>query len=140
MSNHTTSKNVLIIHGPNMNLLGHRKLEANPNITLDKLNRNLRKVAKNLDMKVKIIQTNDETRAATTIQRQRNKTNGILFFPGPWQKSGHILQDTLKLLSIPFVTISLGEKAEVLQGLHNIYETDLYKACEKALTHLLDSI
>ena len=74
MSDHTTSKNVLIIHGPNMDLLGHRKIEANPNITLDKLNRNLRKVAKSLDMKVKIIQTNDETRAATTIQRQRNKT------------------------------------------------------------------
>jgi len=138
MSNHTTSKNVLIIHGPNMNLLGHRKLEANPNITLDKLNRNLRKVAKSLDMNVKIIQTNDEARAATTIQRQRNKTGGILFFPGPWQKSGYVLQDILKLLSIPFVTISLGEKAEVLQGLHNIYERDLYRAGEIALTHLSD--
>ena len=91
-------------------------------------------------MKVKIIQTNDETKAATTIQRQRNKTNGILFFPGPWQKSGYVLQDTLKLLSIPFVTISVGEKAEVLQGLHNIYEADLYKAGKIALTHLSDSI
>jgi 3-dehydroquinate dehydratase-2 len=140
MSDHTTSKNVLIIHGPNMNLLGHRKIEANPNITLDKLNRKLRKVSKSLDMKVKIIQTNDETKAATTIQRQRNKTNGILFFPGPWQKSGYVLQDTLKLLSIPFVTISVGERAEVLQGLHNIYETDLYKAGEMARTYLLDSI
>ena len=140
MSTHTTSKHVLIIHGPNMNLLGHRNIEANPNITLDKLNRNLRKVAKSLDMKVKIIQTNDEIRAATTLQRQRNKTNGILFFPGPWQKSGYVLQDTLKLLSIPFVTISVGEKAEALQGLHNIYETDLYKASEIALAHLSDSI
>ena len=140
MSVNTISKHILIIHGPNMNLLGHRKIEVNPNITLDKLNRNLRKVAKSLNMKVKIIQTNDETRAATTIQRQRNKTNGILFFPGSWQKSGYILQDTLKLLSIPFVTISVGEKAEVLQGLYNIYEADLYKAGERALTHLSDSI
>ena len=140
MNTHTISKHILIIHGPNMNLLGHRKIEGNPKITLDKLNRNLRKVAKSLDMKVKIIQTNDETKAATTLQRQRNKTNGILFFPGPWQKSGYVLQDTLKLLSIPFVTISVGEKAEVLQGSHNIYETDLYKASETALTHLSDSI
>ena len=140
MSDHTTPKNVLIIHGPNMDLLGHRKIEANPNITLDKLNRNLRKVAKSLNMKVKIIQTNDEVKAATTIQRQRNKTSGILFFPGPWQKSGYVLQDILKLLSIPFITISVGEKAEVLQGLHNIYETDLYRAGEIALTYLSDSI
>ena len=62
------------------------------------------------------------------------------FFPGPWQKSGYGLQDTLKLLSIPFATISVGEKAEVLQGLHNIYEADLYKAGEIALTHLSDLI
>ena len=139
MSAHTASKYVLVIHGPNMNLLGHRKIEANPNITLDKLNRNLRKVAKSLDMKVKIIQTNDEIRAVTTIQRQRNKTNGILFFPGSWQQSGYVLQDTLKLLSIPFATVSVGEKTEVLQGLYNIYEADLYKAGEIALTHLSDS-
>ena len=140
MSVHAVPKHILIIHGPNMNLLGHRKIEATPNITLDKLNRSLRKVAKSLGMTVKIIQTDDEARAVITLQRQRNKTNGILFFPGPWQKSGHILQDTLKLLSIPFVTISVGEKAEVLQGLHNIYEADLYKAGKIALTHLLDSI
>ena len=140
MNAHIISKYVLIIHGPNMNLLGHRKIEANPNITLDKLNRNLRKVAKSLDMKVKIIQTNDEIRAVTAIQRQRNKTNGILFFPGSWQQSGYVLQDTLKLLSIPFATVSVGEKTEVLQGLYNIYEADLYKAGEIALTHLSDSI
>ena len=140
MSAHTTSKHILIIHGPNMNLLGHRKIKAHPNITLDKLNRNLRKVAKNLNMKVKIIQTNDETKAVSTLQRQRNQTRGVLLFPEPWQKSGYVLQDTLNLLSIPFVTISVGEKAEVLQGLHNIYEADLYKAGEIALTHLSDSI
>ena len=140
MSAYTTPKHILIIHGPNMNLLGYRKIEANPNITLDKLNRNLRKVAKSLNIKVKIIQTDNESRAVTTLKRQRNKVFGILFFPGPWQKSGYILQDTLKLLSIPFVTVSIGEKAEVLRGLHNIYETDIYKAGKIALTHLSDSI
>ena len=140
MTGGTISKHTLIIHGPNMNLLGHRKIEANPNITLDKLNQNLRKVANSLNMKIKIIQTNDEAKAVTALQRQRNKASGILFFPGPWQKSGYILQDTLNLLSIPFVTISIGEKAETLQGLHNIYETDLYKASKIALTHLSELI
>ena len=77
MNVHTIIKHTLIIHGPNMNLLGHRKIEANPNITLDKLNRNWRKVANSLNMKIKIIQTNDETAAGTILQRQRNKTNGF---------------------------------------------------------------
>jgi len=34
MTQKPTQKNILIIHGPNMNLLGHRKIEASPNITL----------------------------------------------------------------------------------------------------------
>ena len=45
-----------------------------------------------------------------------------------------------EILSIPFITISLGEKAEVLQGLDNILEEDIYKACEIALGHLAGSV
>ena len=140
MTQKLTQKNILIIHGPNMNLLGHRTIEASPNITLDKLNRNLRRIAGKLELKLKIFQTQDEARAVTIVQRQRNKICGLLLFPGPWQKSGYTLQDTLKLLSIPFVTISLGEKAEVLRGLKNIEEPDLFQASEMALIHLSDSI
>ncbi|SVC91855.1 uncharacterized protein METZ01_LOCUS344709 [marine metagenome] len=123
-----------------MNLLGHRTIEASPNITLDKINKNLRKVASRLGLKLKIFQTNDEARAVTIVQRQRNKFCGLLLFPGPWQKSAYTLQDTLELLSIPFVTISLGEKVEVLQGLKNIEKEDIYKASESALVHLSDSV
>jgi len=123
-----------------MNLLGHRKIEVSPNITLDKLNKNLRKVASRLGLKLKIVQTNDEARAVTIVQRQRNKFCGLLLFPGPWQKAAYTLQDTLELLSIPFVTISLGEKVDVLQGLKNIEKEDLYKASESALVHLSDSV
>jgi 3-dehydroquinate dehydratase-2 len=97
MTQKPTQKNILIIHGPNMNLLGHRKIEANPNITLDKLNRILRKVAKRQEVNVNIFQTNEEARAATIVQRQRNKICGLLLFPGPWQKSGYVLKDTLSL-------------------------------------------
>ena len=140
MTQKPTQKNILIIHGPNMNLLGYRKIEASPNITLDKLNKNLRKVASRLELKLKIVQTNDEARAVTIVQRQRNKFCGLLLFPGPWQKSAYTLQDTLELLSIPFVTISLGEKVEVLQGFKNIEKEDIYKASESALVHLSDSV
>jgi len=97
-------------------------------------------VASRLELKLKIVQTNDEARAVTIVQRQRNKFCGLLLFPGPWQKSAYTLQDTLELLSIPFVTISLGEKVEVLQGLKNIEKEDLYKASESALVHLSDSV
>ena len=131
---------ILVIHGPNMNIIGYRYRGNKLIITLDKINRCLRKEADKLRLELKIIQTNNEGKIVTILQRQRNKICGILLFPGPWQKSGYVLKDTLELLSIPFITISLGEKAEALQGLDNILKEDIYKACEIALDRLAGSI
>ena len=131
---------ILVIHGPNMNLIGHRYKRNKSRITLDKINRCLRKEAIKLKQEIRMIQTNDEGDAVTILQRQRNKICGILLFPGAWQKSGFVLKDTLELLSIPFITISLGEEEDVLQGIDNILEEDIYKACEIALGHLAGSV
>ena len=131
---------ILVIHGPNMNLIGHRYKRNKSSVTLDKINRCLRNEASKLKQELKIIQTNDEGKAVTILQRQRNKIHGILLFPGPWQQSGYVLKDTLELLSIPFITISLGEEVDVLRGIDNILKEDIYKACEIALCRLIDSI
>ena len=131
---------ILVIHGPNMNLIGHRNKRKKSSITLDKINRCLRMEAIKLKQELKITQTNDEGNAVTILQRQRNKICGILLFPGAWQKSGYVLKDTLALLAIPFITISLGERADVLQGIDNILEEDIYKACKIALGRLAGSI
>ena len=131
---------ILVIHGPNMNLIGYRYKKNKTRVTLDKINRCLRKEAIKLKQEIRMIQTNDEGDAVTILQRQRNKICGILLFPGAWQKSGYVLKDTLGLFSIPFITISLGEKAEVLRGIDNILEEDIYKACEIALDRLAGSI
>ena len=131
---------ILVIHGPNMNLIGHRNKRNKSKITLDKINRYLRNEANKLNQELKIIQTNAEGRAVTILQGQRNKIHGILLYPGPWQQSGHVLKDTLEILSIPFITISLGEESDVLQGIDNILEEDIYKACEMALGRLAGSV
>ncbi len=131
---------ILVIHGPNMTLIGHRYKKNKSRVTLDKINRCLRKEANKLKQELKTIQINEEGNAVTILQRQRNKICGILLFPGPWQKSGYVLKDTLALLSIPFITISLGEEAGALQGIDNILEEDIYKACAIALGRLAESV
>ena len=80
-------KKILIIQGPNMNLLGHRFKDTKTKITLDKLNAHLRKTAKKHKIKLIIIQTNDESSAARVLQKYRNKIFCALLFPGPWQQS-----------------------------------------------------
>ena len=132
-------KFVLIIHGPNMNLVSLKPTAGENRITLDKINQHLRKEAQKLKQQLKIIQTNNESIAVTILQRKRNKISGSIIFPGPWQQSGFVLKDTLELLKIPFITISTGEDVTLLQGIDNI-EGDILKACKTAIQQLKQSI
>ena len=138
MTQHHRQKKILIIQGPNMNLLGHRFKDTKTKITLDKLNAHLRKTAKKHKIKLIILQTNEESKATTTLQRQRNKICSTLLFPGPWQQSGFVLKDTMELLKIPYITISTGEETTLLKGIDNI-EGDILQACETAIERLLQS-
>ena len=132
-------KKILVIFGPNMNLIGLRKIEGKERVTLDKLSRHLRKTATEMGLTLTIFQTNNEGCAVNHIQRQRKKIKGILIFPGPWQQSGHVLNDTLSILSIPCVTISNQKKEEALKVMKNIEEEDIYKSSKKALFELLET-
>ncbi len=131
-------KKILIIQGPNMNLLGHRFKDTKTKITLDKLNAHLKKTAKKYKIKLIIIQTNEESKAATILQRQRNKICSTLLFPGPWQQSAFVLKDTIELLKIPYITISLGEDVTLFKGIDNI-EGNILQACETAILRLAQS-
>ena len=119
-----------------MNLLGLKLKDTKT--TLGKLNAHLKKTARKHKIKLVIMQTNDEIKAATTLQRQRNKICSTLLFPGPWQQSGFVLKDTMELLKIPFITVSLGEEVTLLKGLDNI-EGDILQACETAIERLTQS-
>ena len=114
-----THKKVLIIQGPNMNLLGYRLKETKTRLTLDKLNAHLRKTAKEIELELIIVQTNDESRAVAELQKLRNKIYSVLLYPGPWQQSGYVIKDTLDILSIPCITVSVGEKEGILKGIKN---------------------
>ena len=55
---------VLILHGPNMNLFGIRSSKKGDNITLDKINRHLRKLISSKNIELKIIQTHNESNSS----------------------------------------------------------------------------
>ena len=129
-------KPILVLHGPNMNLLGMRQFIESGTITLDKLNRHIRKIAKNYDLQIKTLQTNEEGKAVTILQKHRNRISAVLLFPGPWQASGLVLKETLAILNIPFITISQGEVPQQLIGAMNVYNDNLYIAVEIAIKKL----
>ena len=90
---------LLIIHGPNMNLLGSFSQNR---LTLDKLNRSIRKLARVKHIQCKIFQTHDESKATTLLQRNRNKVDGIILNLGLWHPYSHLIKDTLSLVKIPY--------------------------------------
>ena len=91
---------LLIIHGPNMNLFGIRSSKKGDNITLDKINRHLRKFVRDKKIELKIIQTHNESKIVSYLHKNRKNFNGIVLMPGAWQYSGYVLKDTIDLIEL----------------------------------------
>jgi len=129
---------ILILHGPNTNLLGLWSLQNKDNTTLDKVNKEIRKYVKGKNIQIKILQTHSEIKAVSFIQQNKNKIDGIIITPGPWQNSGFILKDLLELIQIPYITISYkkNEKINLLNGFENINNKNIKLAFNKALKSL----
>ena len=92
---------ILILHGPNLNLLGLKSSESGERLTLDKVNQAIRLHVRNKDIKLKIIQTHKEYMAINFIQRNRNSSKGLVVIPTSWAKYNQTLLETIKICSLP---------------------------------------
>ena len=88
---------ILILQGPNLNLLGKRSAEIGDSLTLNKLNRALRLHVRDKKVKLKIVQTHKEYVALNFIQRNRNQANGLIFIPTSWAKYNQTILETINL-------------------------------------------
>tara|TARA_B100000029_G_scaffold207922_1_gene205710 strand:+ start:23 stop:421 length:399 start_codon:yes stop_codon:yes gene_type:complete len=125
---------VLILHGPNMNLLGIRSANKKQTITLDKINQHIRRFVRDKNLDIKIIQTHSETKAVSYIQKNRNKFDGIIITPGPWDEVGYILLDLLELINMNYAVINIeNKKNNLFKDSKIIYNTDIFKSFEEAI-------
>ena len=91
---------ILILHGPNLNLLGLKSSESGEKLTLDKVNRAIRLHVRNKDINLKILQTHKEYIAINFIQRNRNSAIGLVVIPTSWAKYNQTLLETIKVCSL----------------------------------------
>ena len=128
---------LLVLHGPNMNLFGIRSAQKDENITLDKINRHIRRYIRDKNIEIKIIQTHSEVKAVSYIQNNRNNFDGLILTPGPWNESGYILQDLLQLIQLKYVLINLNKYDEnkLFSSDKNIYNDNILTSFEEALNH-----
>ena len=106
--------NILVLHGPNLNLLGQRKGDA-PAKTLEWVDTELRRRADLLGANVKTVQSNHEGVLVDALQQARAWADAVLVSPGALALSGHVLRETLALVGKPAVEVQLARRKSVLK-------------------------
>lgn len=92
-----------------MPLMGKVSAQTGTRLTLDKINTNLRKKARELTIELKIIQLSDEAKMVKAISRSRNDVNGVLINPGALACGCFALRELLAIVKIPTVEIHVAE-------------------------------
>jgi 3-dehydroquinate dehydratase-2 len=106
----TTSavKNVLVLHGPNLNLLGIREPKIYGSVTLEEINRNLTNLAAAADIELANFQSNAEGELIDRIQRAvREGVDFIIINPAAYTHTSIALRDALAAVELPFVEVHL---------------------------------
>ena len=100
---------ILILHGPNLNLIGSKSAEIGQKITIDKINTGIRRHIRNEDIQLKILQTHKQFHAINFIQRNRNWADFFLLAPMSWARFEYAILDALKISNINTVQILLSD-------------------------------
>jgi 3-dehydroquinate dehydratase-2 len=98
---------ILIVHGPNLNLLGKRKKEIYGDKTLEEINSLLQQQAKELGVEIIAFQSNSEGTLIDFIQAESPKAEGIIINPGALTHYGLSLRDALGDTNLPVIEVHL---------------------------------
>ena len=101
-------KKILVLHGPNLNMLGKREKNIYGKISLDKINTELKKTAKELNIDLEIKQSNIEGELVNFIQRAgKNGTSGLLINPAAYTHTSIAIRDAILGIKIRAVEVHL---------------------------------
>ena len=101
------SKNIVIINGPNLNLLGEREQSQYGSITFDEIKKNCLKKAKELNINLDFLQSNVEGEIVTLIQEARNKYDGIIINAAGFTHTSVSIRDALTIFKKPSIELHI---------------------------------
>ena len=98
---------VLVVHGPNLNLLGEREPEVYGRTRLADINKELKLLGRELEMKVETFQSNSEGGIVDRIQNARGKCDVLLINPGAYTHTSVAIRDAIAAVNIPVIEVHL---------------------------------
>lgn len=99
---------VKVLHGPNLNLLGHREPEIYGTLTLTQINEALHDAAQSLNVQLSVFQSNHEGALVDEIQHSA-AFDGVLINPAAYTHTSVAIRDALLAVGLPFVEVHLSD-------------------------------
>jgi 3-dehydroquinate dehydratase II len=112
---------ILVLHGPNLNLLGKREPALYGSTTLEQINTQLRQDAETLAIGIQFFQSNGEGELVTAIQEAMGSYAGLLMNPGAYTHTSIALRDAVSAVALPLVEVHLSNVYKREEFRHHSY-------------------
>ncbi|HJT22967.1 MAG TPA: type II 3-dehydroquinate dehydratase [bacterium] len=100
-------RKILVLHGPNLNLLGEREPNVYGSVTLEEINKELKDLSAKSDVELRIVQSNHEGELVETIQNARHWAEVIIINPAAYTHTSVAIRDALSAVQVPTIEVHL---------------------------------
>lgn len=111
-------RRILVIHGPNLNLLGEREPGIYGDVSFDKLNERIMAHAARLDLECEIFQSNHEGEIIDKLHAARKEFFGVVLNAGAYTHYSYAISDAIKAIKIPCIEVHIS----------NIFARDAFRS------------
>lgn len=98
---------ILVIHGPNLNMLGQREPEVYGSLTLDEINQRMQHYSSKQNIDLRLFQSNHEGSLIDALHDATEWADGVVFNPGAYTHTSYAIRDAISAIGLPVVEVHM---------------------------------